>query len=128
MDISLFIKKCGNFFNNNENNIQVPYIKYYRTFHTKFDLKFQQCQIDICDTCNKLNSESKTVIIKIILKKNSKKHLTSANQFYKSIKINNNESVLKFSFNLQKQILLPKSNNNINYYSRKVCLYNIGIS
>ena len=47
LDISLSIKKMWELFNNNENNIQVSYIKYYRTFHTKFDLKFQQCQIDI---------------------------------------------------------------------------------
>ena len=88
LDISLSIKKMWELFNNSENNIQVPYIKYYRTFHTKFDIKFQQCQIDIYDTCTKLNEQIKNSNNnnKINFKEELTKQLILADQFYKSIK------------------------------------------
>ena len=85
-------------FNINENNIQVPYIKYYRALHVKFDLKYQQCQIDICDTFTKLNEQIKNSNNnnnKNYFKEELIKHLILADQFYRSIKNNNNKICIK---------------------------------
>ena len=45
--------------NNNKNYNQISYIKYCHTFYTKFNQKFQLCQVDICGTCYKINDQIK---------------------------------------------------------------------
>ena len=129
LDNSLSIKKMYNLFIENINSDQrVPYIKYYRIFHTKFSLQFKQPQVDVCNTCIKHNDSIRLINKKNNLKEELTKHINSSQQIYKLIKNNGSSNSPKFGFDLYKQNFLPKSNININYYSRKICMYNLGIS
>lgn len=107
--------------------VKPSYFRYI--FNRKFNLGFKSPKTDACSTCividEKLKNE-KDPQKKSLLMINKRVHKLRAKSFYNRLKDNDPE-LLILSFDMQKNLCLPKVPDQQAYYSRQLYLYNFTI-
>lgn len=126
----LNIKKMWSMYSEqHKNDVSVDY-DYFRTIFTEnFNISFSSPYLDKCSTCCCFES-------KILAEKDKKKkgdlklqlkvHKTRADAFYKRLRLETPNSLI-FSYDCQKNLVLPKVPDQAAYYSRQLYLYNFTI-
>lgn len=110
------------------------YSTYKKIFYTRFHLSFRSPRTDVCSQCVQMRNE--ILALKRegkmeeyhALKVKRKLHHVSAKRFYQRMKKSKSDKdVLCVTFDLQKNLALPKINITEAYYARQMWLYNLGI-
>lgn len=113
----------------------VSYEKFRDIFNHDFNLSFGTPRKDICHTCEKLKVDIQSAELskdenKIKgLKTEKELHLRKAEVFFDKIKrcANNDQHTLAVCFDYQKNLPLPVTNVQDEYYRRQLWLYNFGV-
>lgn len=117
------------------NNI-LHYDKFREIFNHDFNLSFGTPRKDICNVCEKYKVDIKSAELakddhKVQQLKSEKElHLTNAQEFFDKLKAsetNTDDHVLSLCFDYQKNLPLPVTNVQDEYYRRQLWLHNFGI-
>jgi hypothetical protein len=126
----LSINRLCTMYNNevsDEYKVKKSYFRYI--FNTNFNLGFKSPKTDACSTCivldEKLKSE-KDPVKKTVLMINKRVHKLRAKSFYNMLK-DKDPKVLILSFDMQKNLCLPKVPDQQAYYSRQLYLHNFTV-
>ncbi|BES90131.1 transposon protein [Nesidiocoris tenuis] len=109
---------------------RVKYSYFLHIFNHSYNISFKSPATDACSLCIQLNSKLKvaqTQALKVELMGKIRVHKLKANTFYALLKQKEEPSVLKMSFNCQKNLVLPKVPDQSAYHSRQLYLYNFTI-
>lgn len=105
-------------------------LSYFRTiFNTDFNLGFGNPRTDACSKCIELTEKIKTekeLSIKVNLMTEKRIHVLKAKAFFSLLR-ERKEGMVTFSFDCQKNLVLPKVPDQSCYYSRQLYLYNFAI-
>lgn len=106
----------------------VTYNKYREVFRKNFNLSFRTPRTDVCSTCEEFHHKVRAGVNKAENLLLWKVHKTRAKKFYSLLKESRNRcNSLTVAFDLQKNLVLPKTNIGQEYYSRQLYLHNLAI-
>ena len=112
-----------------DGTLRVKYEYFRRIFKTKFRIGFGSPKTDACSTCERLENEIKTekdAIKKQKLLTDKRIHKKRANAFYEALD-GYRRGLKTFSFDHQKNLVLPKVPDQQAYYSRQMYIYNFTV-
>lgn len=127
----LNIKKLHKLYSDNAQNVPVRYEIFRRIFNRYFNLSFKSPAPDACSKCIQLKEVIKRELDtgkKQLLKAQLRIHKLKAKCFYTSLKtqgVGDNDII--FSFDCQKNLVLPKVPDQSAYFSRQLYTYNLTI-
>lgn len=126
----LSIKRLWNMYQNNcDPNLKVKYDYFRNIFDIDYNIGFGAPATDCCSTCISLKGEiklCKDVEKKQCLKTHLNLHKMKATAFFDQVR-NSDEGELVFSFDCQKNQVIPKIPDQSSYYLRQIYLYNFTI-
>lgn len=112
---------------NAENTVKPSYFR--MIFNTEFNLGFGNPRTDVCSKCLELTEQLKTAkdpTIKIQLMTEKRIHALKARAFFNLLK-QKKDGMATYSFDCQKNLVLPKVPDQSCYYSRQFYLYNFAV-
>lgn len=110
-------------------NLQVTKYYFRKIFRTRFNIGFGSPATDQCSTCLSLNERIKRCnndVKKVTLRTERNVHSMKAKAFYRCLQ-QNNPTMYTFSFDCQKNQVLPRVPDQSAYYSRQLYKYNLTI-
>lgn len=110
--------------------LRVKYHFFWEIFVSDFNISFKTPATDSCSECLRLKSlitTEKNSTEKIKLMTKLRLHKLRAKAFGNLIKDDTDKTVFKFSFDCQKNLVLPKIPDQAAYYSRQLYQYNMTI-
>lgn len=130
----LNITKMFEMYNNEQTDasLKVKQSYFRMIFSTRFNLSFSAPLVDVCSTCLSLSERQQEAKLqnneKAIEELDTKKklHLMQANSFFNHLR-EQKEELLTISFDMQKNLPLPKVPDQTAYYSRQLYCYNLAI-
>jgi hypothetical protein len=97
-------------------------------FRTRFNLSFKNPSVDVCSTCTEYENKIKANVDVDVNTAELRAHKARADRFYQLLRESkNSRDVLTISFDMQKNMPLPKTNVTEAYYARQLWLYNLTI-
>lgn len=103
---------------------------YFRSvFNTKYNLSFKSPRTDVCSRCLELSERIKheqNVELKNKLMIEKRIHKLRSKAFFDTLR-ESREDLITFSFDCQKNLVLPKVPDQSAYYSRQIYFYNFTI-
>lgn len=120
---------CINYFKNSTSEQDVKYEFFRSVFCTDFNLGFGSPPTDCCSLCISLNQKIKVtrcLVEKRELNTTLEVHKRKADSFYKLLQ-KENDGEITFSFDCQKNLVLPKVPGQSAYYSRQLYVYNFTV-
>lgn len=125
------IKKLWRAYNNKvDQGLRVKYVFFLRIFNYDFNISFKSPATDACSECIRLKA-----LIPVTTSQPQKQeymarltvHKMRYQSFYSMLKQDDGPTVLKLSFDCQKNLVLPRIPDQAAYYSRQLYLYNFSI-
>lgn len=129
LDSNLSIKKMWKMYQNEHPHLPVKESFFRGIFNTCYNLSFKTPRTDVCSAClqyqekikNCKDDEAKS---KLVAEKTL--HKTKAKAYFKFLR-DEEEGLVIFSFDCQKNQVLPKVPDQESYYSRQVYIYNFSV-
>lgn len=125
---TLNIRKMWRMYNE-INELQVRECYFRSIFNRFYNLGFGSPRTDTCSKCNELLERIKKSTDpseKVNLMTEKRVHMLKARAFYRLLK-EKRDDLVTFSFDCQKNQVLPKISDQVAYYSRQLYIYNFGI-
>lgn len=111
-------------------DLQVKYSYFLQIFNYDFNISFKSPATDACSQCIRFKSQIKEMPSgpkKVDVMAQYTLHKQKANAFYSMLKQEEGPSVLKLTFDCQKNLVLPRVPDQSAYYSRQLYLFNFTI-
>nr|XP_024218186.1 uncharacterized protein LOC112211192 [Halyomorpha halys] len=127
----LNINKLWRFYDRetNDQSLKVKPTFFRNVFNRNFNIGFGSPSTDECSTCLSLTEQIKRCdsdLKKIHLKTDLNVHKLKAKSFYNMLK-SKNRNYFSFSFDCQKNLILPRVPDQSAYYSRQLYMYNLTV-
>uniref|UniRef100_S4PMR1 DUF7869 domain-containing protein n=1 Tax=Pararge aegeria TaxID=116150 RepID=S4PMR1_9NEOP len=125
----LSIKKLHKLYNDDAQNVSVRYEFFRRIFNKYFNLSFKSPATDACSKCIQLKEvikRERDTAKKQLQIAQLRIHKLKAKCFYTSLKTQGDNEII-FSFDCQKNLVLPKVPDQSAYFSRQLYTYNLTV-
>lgn len=125
----LTIKKLHRLYSDDAHNVPVRYEFFRRIFNKYFNLSFKSPATDACSKCIQLKEsiqKERDTAKKQLLIAELRIHKLKAKWFYTSLKTQLDNEII-FSFDCQKNLVLPKVPDQSAYFSRQLYAYNLTV-
>lgn len=129
LDSSLNISKMWTMYQNENKELLVKHSYFRYIFNTSYNLGFGNPRTDVCSTCLQLTEKIKSCNdenVKKDLLAEKKVHKMRAEAYFQLLR-EAEDGVVIFSFDCQKNQVLPKVPDQQAYYSRQLYIYNFTV-
>lgn len=129
LNSSLNIKKMWTMYQNDNKEQPVKQSYFRHIFNTQYNLGFGTPRTDVCSTCLQLTEKIKSCVVeatKITLMTEKRLHKMKAQAYFNLLR-EAEDGVEIFSFDCQKNQVLPKVPDQQAYYSRQFYIYNFTV-
>ncbi|XP_063219813.1 uncharacterized protein LOC134529541 [Bacillus rossius redtenbacheri] len=129
LECDLSMKKLWRIYNgSNDSEFKVKYSLFRHIFQYNFNISFKTPRTDACSTCLQLTNQMKAATTgseeKFDLMVKLRVHKLKASAFYSQIKERRTERTVVFTYDCQKNLVLPRVPDQAAYYSRQMFMYN----